>query len=113
MSWTEGTGSLFITEGGNTDRLLLTADKHDNKHFKHINVTLIGDAAFNKELIAQYQERRIGAMERKDEVAANRERRKAQAELDDLDRMVREDVSGRVPNWAQGFGKQRRIRKPD
>ncbi|KAL6303779.1 hypothetical protein BKA93DRAFT_898944 [Sparassis latifolia] len=128
--WSEGTGGFFITEGGNTERLLLvtarhvvfTPDKNENKHFeckndsqRRYNVTLFGDAAFNKyvesikaesggkALIAQYQERRIRAIEGKNDPAANKERQKAQAELDDAREAMEElntfyqDVS---THWA-------------
>ncbi|KZT04518.1 uncharacterized protein LAESUDRAFT_298724 [Laetiporus sulphureus 93-53] len=61
----DGTGGFFIAEGVNTKRLLLVTarhvifppDKNENKHFEHKNdsqprhnVTLFGDAAFNKYL---------------------------------------------------------------
>ncbi|GBE84426.1 predicted protein [Sparassis crispa] len=128
--WSEGTSGFFITEGGNTERLLLvtarhvifTPDKNENKHFerkndsqRRYNVTLFGDAAFNKyvesikaesggkALIAQYQERRIRAIEGKNDPAANKERQKAQAELDEVREAMEElntfyqDVSTR---WA-------------
>ncbi|KAJ6616363.1 hypothetical protein B0H10DRAFT_2176659 [Mycena sp. CBHHK59/15] len=108
--WTEGTGGFFIAEGGNTERLLLatarhvvfTPDKNENKHFerkndsqRRYNVTLFGDAAFNKYLeyikteirgkarIAQYQEGRVRAIEGTDDPAANKEHQKAQADLDE------------------------------
>ncbi|KAJ7145815.1 hypothetical protein C8R44DRAFT_755948 [Mycena epipterygia] len=107
--WAEGTGGFFFAEDGNTERLLLATARHvvfppdmnENKHFeckknsqRRYNVTLFGDAAFNKYLecikgeigdkafTAQYQERRIRAIEGKDDPAANKERQNAQAELD-------------------------------
>jgi hypothetical protein len=94
----------------NTERPLLvtarhvvfTLDKNENKHFERkndgqcrYNITLFGDAAFNKylesikaeiggkALIAQYQERRIRVFEGMDDPAANEERQHAQVELDD------------------------------
>jgi hypothetical protein len=94
----------------NTERLLLvtarhvvfTLDKNENKHFGRkndsqcrYNITLFGDAAFNKylesikaeiggkALIAQYQERCIRVFEGKDDPAANEERQHVQVELDD------------------------------
>jgi hypothetical protein len=108
--WAEGTAGFFITEGGNTERLLLvtarhvvfTPDKSENNHFerknvsqRRYNVTLFGNAALDKylesiqaeiegkALIAQYQERRIRVIEGKDDPAANKERQKAQVELDE------------------------------
>ncbi|EED81207.1 predicted protein [Postia placenta Mad-698-R] len=107
--WVEDTGGFFISEGGKPERLLLVTarhvvfppDKNENKHFEHKNdsqrccdVRLFGDAAFKKYLesikagiggkaiMAQYQERRIKAIEGKGDPAANRERQEAQAELD-------------------------------
>ncbi|KAG8906990.1 hypothetical protein FRB99_005632, partial [Tulasnella sp. 403] len=65
--WIEGTGGFFITESGNTDRLLLvtarhvifTPDNDENKHFERTdgseprhNVMLFGNGAFNKHLEA-------------------------------------------------------------
>src|SRR5579863_1305445 len=97
--WAEGTGGFFITEGGNTKRLLLvttrhvifTPDKNKNKPFKHendsqrrFNVMLFGDGAFKKYLDsikvgirgktfhAQYQERCIAAVEGRDDEEANK-----------------------------------------
>ncbi|KAJ7226228.1 hypothetical protein C8J57DRAFT_1093524, partial [Mycena rebaudengoi] len=58
--WAEGTGGFFITEGGNTERLLLVTARHvifpdENKHFerkydsqRRYNVRLFGDVAFKK-----------------------------------------------------------------
>ncbi|KAF8503721.1 hypothetical protein F5888DRAFT_1631617 [Russula emetica] len=110
--WAEGTGGFFISQGGNTERLLLvtarhvvfTLDKSENKH-KHFerkndtqrryNVTLFSDAAFNKylgsiqaeiggkALTAQYQEGRIRVIEGKDDLAVNKEHQKTQVELDE------------------------------
>ncbi|KAJ6580227.1 hypothetical protein B0H10DRAFT_2235420 [Mycena sp. CBHHK59/15] len=104
------TGGFFIAEGGNTERLLLATarhvvfmpDKNENKHFerkndsqRRYNVTLFGDAAFNKylkyiktdirgkALITQYQEGRVRAIEGTDNPAVNKECQKAQAELDE------------------------------
>ncbi|KAH9964116.1 hypothetical protein BC827DRAFT_1265926 [Russula dissimulans] len=63
--WAEGTGGFFITEGENTERLLLVTARHvvftlnedENQLFEHkndsqscYNITLFGDAAFNKYL---------------------------------------------------------------
>ncbi|KAJ7820563.1 hypothetical protein B0H14DRAFT_3472215 [Mycena olivaceomarginata] len=100
------TGGFFIAEG---ERLLLVIaryvvfmpDEDENKHFERknnsqhrCNVTLFGDAAFNKYLeyakteigskvlISQHQEGRLRAIEGKDDPAANKERQKAQAQLD-------------------------------
>ncbi|KAK0225014.1 hypothetical protein EDD85DRAFT_980166 [Armillaria nabsnona] len=115
--WAEGTGGFFITEGGNTERLLLvtarhvvfTPDKNDNKHFEHkndsqhrYNVTLFSDAAFNKYLgsiqaeiegkafMARYKERCIRAVEGKDDPAANKERQSAQTRLDEAKEAMEE-----------------------
>ncbi|PBK83108.1 hypothetical protein ARMGADRAFT_679182 [Armillaria gallica] len=112
--WAEGTGGFFITEGRSTERLLLvtarhvlfTPDKNDNKHFEYkndsqrrYNVTLFSDAAFNKYLgsiqteigdktfMAQYQERRIRAVEGKDDPAANK-RQSLQTRLDKMRRVM-------------------------
>ncbi|SJL07900.1 uncharacterized protein ARMOST_11257 [Armillaria ostoyae] len=115
--WAGGTGGFFITEGGNTKRLLLvtarhvvfTPDKNDNKHFERKNdsqprhnVTLFSDAAFDKhlksiqaeiegkEFTAEFLERRIRVVEGKDDPAANKERQKLQAELDKAKEAVEE-----------------------
>ncbi|KAA1477184.1 hypothetical protein DENSPDRAFT_844369 [Dentipellis sp. KUC8613] len=63
--WVEGTGGFFITEGDNTERLLLVTARHvvfppednENKPFvrnndgqRRHNVVLFGDAAFNNHL---------------------------------------------------------------
>ena len=105
--WAEGTGGFFITEGGNTERLLLVTARHvvfnpgknENKHFEHKNgsqrykVTLFGDAAFNKylksikakiegkESTVEYRSRCIEAIERKGGRAANKDPRKVREEL--------------------------------
>ena len=127
--WIEGTGGFFITEGGNTDRLLLVTARHvvlapnenENMHFKHMNngqprhdVVLFGDVAFKKYLkfvqdeirgksfLADYNERRIRAVEGKDDQAADRERQDAQRELDEAMKAMEElkpfypDVSTRL-----------------
>ncbi|KAK0458222.1 uncharacterized protein EV420DRAFT_1544249, partial [Desarmillaria tabescens] len=103
--WVQGTGGFFITEGGNTERLLLNENKHferKNDSQRRYNVRLFGDAAFNKHLksikaeirgkaiIAQHQERRIRAVEGKNNLAANKERKKAQAELDEVKEAMEE-----------------------
>lgn len=109
--WDEGTGGFFITEGGNTKRLLLVTARHivfppdenkrNNKHFTHRNssqrrhnVLLFGNSAFVGYLesmkaeievmedVAQYQERRVDAMDGRDDKEANIEREEAQDLLD-------------------------------
>jgi hypothetical protein len=107
----EGTAGFFITEGGNTKRLLLvtarhvifTPDKSENNHFERknnsqprYNVMLFSDGLFNKHLesiqaeiegkvlIAQFQERRIKVIEGKDDPAANKEHQMAQVELGEM-----------------------------
>jgi hypothetical protein len=84
--WAQGSGGFFITEDGNTKRLLLITARHvifppdqnENKHFKHNNdnqdchnVLLFSDTAFTKylksikdkirdqEVLAEYQQRCI------------------------------------------------------
>ena len=118
--WIEGTGGFFITEGGNTDRLLLvtarhvvlTPDENENTHLKNMNngqprhdVVLFGDVAFKKYLkfvqgkvrgnsfTADYQERRIRAVEGKDDQAADRRRQDAQRELDETMKAMEELLS--------------------
>ncbi|KAK0442869.1 hypothetical protein EV421DRAFT_551705 [Armillaria borealis] len=115
--WAGGTGGFFITEGGNTKRLLLvtarhvvfTPDKNKNDYFQHrndsqprYNITLFSDAAFDKHLksiqagirdkpvTAQFLERCIKAVEGKDDPAANKERQEAQAELDEAKEAMEE-----------------------
>ena len=107
--WAGGSGGFFITEGGNTKRLLLVTarhvifmspDKSKNTHFerksdsqRRHNVMLFSDASFNKylesiqakirgeALSAQSQEGRIRVVEGRDDPAANEERRQAQVEM--------------------------------
>jgi len=104
--WTEGTGGFFITEGGNTERLLLVTARHvvfpsnknKNEHFEYNinndshrhNITLFGDAAFTKylesikteieakTLLTGHHEERIRAVEGRDDPEANEERQHAQ-----------------------------------
>jgi hypothetical protein len=127
MGGGEGTGGFFIAEGGNAERLLLVTARHvvftpdKNHHFelkndgRHHRVMLFGDALFNeyleciqaeiggKALNVQYQEERLKAIEGKDDPAANKERQKAQVELDEAREAVEQlnsfyqDVSTR---WA-------------
>ncbi len=105
--WAEGTGGFFITEGGNSKKLLLVTarhvvfkpDKNNNNLFQYKNnsqprhnVILFSDASFDrhlksikaeirdKEIIAQVLERRIEVMVEKDDPALNEERQEAQAE---------------------------------
>ncbi|KAF9778736.1 hypothetical protein BJ322DRAFT_1014326 [Thelephora terrestris] len=106
--WVEGTGGFFITEGENTERLLLVTarhvilpqDKNENKHFEfkdddqnRCNVTLFGDVAFSNYLksikhesrlngfSAEYRETCIrGAEEKNDRAACD----KRQNELDEI-----------------------------
>ncbi|KAG8947964.1 hypothetical protein FRC04_010161 [Tulasnella sp. 424] len=107
--WVEGTGGFFITEGGNTKRLVLVTARHvvfpleenKNEHFedknnsqRRYNVMLYSDEAFKKylesikaeihrkALFTQIQRGRIRAVEGKDDWAANKERQHAQAKLD-------------------------------
>ncbi|KAK0218117.1 hypothetical protein IW262DRAFT_1117502 [Armillaria fumosa] len=107
--WAEGTGGFFITEGGDTKRLLLVTARHvlfppdtnQNKHFERKNsseprhdVMLFGDTAFNEYLhsiqveikrnaiMAEYHERRIEMVEGKDDPEEMQERQHAQDELD-------------------------------
>ncbi|EIW76461.1 hypothetical protein CONPUDRAFT_63989, partial [Coniophora puteana RWD-64-598 SS2] len=107
--WVEGTGGFFITEGGNAERLLLvtarhvvfTPDKNENKHFEHTNssqprhnVMLFSDAGFEKYLksikaeiggkvlTAQHHEDHFEAMEGRNDPTENKERQRAQAELE-------------------------------
>ena len=115
--WAEGTGGFFISEGGNTKRVLLVTARHvvfapnnnQNSLFKRennsqprYNVTHFGDVAFQKylesiraeirgkALIAEHQERRIRAVRGKDNQGANRERRKAQHELEETREAIEE-----------------------
>lgn len=112
---TEGTGGFFITEGGNTKRLLLVTarhvvfppDRNDNKRFEHKNdsqnrhnVTLFGDDAFNKylksiqdkirskEFYVEYHGRRIGSMEGRNDPRTNRAREAAQKVLDEAKKAI-------------------------
>ena len=127
--WAEGTGGFFISDGGNTKRVFLVTARHvvfepnhdrntlfkrENNSQPRYNVTLFGDVAFRKylesiqaeirgkALIVEHQERRIGAV-RGNNQAANRERRKAQHELEEAREAMEElntfyrDVSTR---WA-------------
>jgi hypothetical protein len=109
--WAGGTGGFFISEGGNTKRLLLVTarhvvftspDKSKNNHFEHKNdsqhrhnVMLFSDASFNeylesiqaeigkKAISADINERRIAWAEGKDDPVANEERHQAQVELNE------------------------------
>ena len=110
--WAGGTAGFFISEGGNTERLLLVTARHvvftspDNSHFEHKddsqlrhNIMLFGDASFNEYLesiqakikdearYSQIQERCIMAIEGKDNPA---EKEKRQEELN----KTREAVEG-------------------
>jgi hypothetical protein len=113
--WAEGTGGFFISEGGNTERLLLVTarhivfkpDKNKNTHFehknnsqRHYNVTLFGNAAFNKYLestqtkirhktiITQYHERHIRDIEGRNDPVTNRDRQEIQAKLDNTKKAI-------------------------
>ena len=110
-SWAEGTGGFYMAEGGDSKRILLVTARHvvfppnivDNNRYEcenpnqpHRNVLLLGDDAFNKLLTSiqseigsaaidgEYQERRLGAAERMEVEADEREmeRKGAQAALD-------------------------------
>jgi len=105
--WAEGTGGFFITEDGKPERLLLVtarhvlfkADRNNNKHFEHkddpYNVRLFGDSGFTLYLqsieeeigtrvhIADVMEKRLVAVQGRDDPAANRERQFVQFQLDD------------------------------
>ncbi|KAJ7439344.1 hypothetical protein FB451DRAFT_1302210 [Mycena latifolia] len=108
--WAEGTGGFFVAEGGNPERLLLVTARHvvfvpgesNNKHYERKkdsqppqSVMLFSDSAFSnylqsikaeiggKEFMVQYQQGRIRATEGRDDPAANKERLRAQAELDE------------------------------
>ncbi|EJD02803.1 uncharacterized protein FOMMEDRAFT_156149 [Fomitiporia mediterranea MF3/22] len=111
--WAEGTGGFFIAEGDNKRLLLVTArhvvfppDKSKNKLFEHKddsqprhNVTLFGDAAFErylksiqaeiegKEFYVNYYGRCIREKEEEegeDSPAAKEKRTKYQAEIDKM-----------------------------
>ncbi|KAF8555076.1 hypothetical protein OG21DRAFT_956385 [Imleria badia] len=130
MPCVEGTGGFFIAEDGDTKRLLLvtarhvvfTPDKNENKHFEHMNdsqphrnVMLFGDVAFNKYLEsiknvigakkfhARYQDECISEGTRRDDLEANKEFERAQANLDKVRGTIKEldafyqDV---LTNWA-------------
>ncbi len=115
--WAGGTGGFFITECGNTERLLLVTARHvvftpsenSNEDYEYKNdgrprhkVILFGEAAFEKHLesilaeigkmkmTAVILERRIRAMEGKDDPAVNKERQKLQTMLDDAKEAVEE-----------------------
>ncbi|CAA7263668.1 unnamed protein product [Cyclocybe aegerita] len=117
MPWCEGMGGFFITEGGNTQRLLLVTARHvlftrdmdENKHSERTddsepryNVVLFGDAAFNKyvEFIkneirdqginADYRERGIRRLEGRDDPAANEARERVQYEVHAAKRAIEE-----------------------
>jgi hypothetical protein len=117
--WGEGTGGFFISESGNTKRLLLVTARHvvftlnesqdtlfkrKNGSQPRHNVTLFGDAAFStylesikaeigdKAVIAEHQEGRIKAVAGRDDPAAIKERRRAQYELDEA-RVAMEDLN--------------------
>ncbi|CAA7262387.1 unnamed protein product [Cyclocybe aegerita] len=108
MPWCEGTGGFFITEGGNTERLLLVTARHviftpdmdENKHLERTddrepgyNVMLFGDTAFNKylevikneirgqESNADYYDQCIAELEGRDDPEASKERQRAQDRL--------------------------------
>ncbi|KAG8733123.1 hypothetical protein FRC10_000413 [Ceratobasidium sp. 414] len=111
--WVEGTSGFFITEGGNTKRLLLVTARHvvfppsesENKLFEYKNasqrrdtVTLFGDAAFNRYLesiqtdirgnaiMVDFHEDSIEAIEGGDNAEAVNARKKYQVELNKADK---------------------------
>ncbi|KAN0067490.1 hypothetical protein V8E54_014359 [Elaphomyces granulatus] len=115
--WVEGTGGFFITEGGNTNRLLLITarhvvlvpNKHENKHFerehtsqRRHNITLFGDTSkgFEKYLESikheiqaktyaiQHQEKRIRTIGGEDSPEANTERQDIQIEIHKAKRAI-------------------------
>ncbi|KAF8957093.1 hypothetical protein BDZ97DRAFT_120014 [Flammula alnicola] len=98
--WAEGTGGFFITEGGNTERLLLVTARHvvftpgenKNKHFEPFNKYLesIKAEITGTAIVAELQEGRIGAVEGKDNPVANKERQKAQYKLDEAKDAIEE-----------------------
>jgi hypothetical protein len=128
---TAGTAGFFIAEGGNTERLLLVTarhivftspDKRKNNHFerknnsqRRHNVMLFSDDSFNNHVeyieakirgnavTVEFQERRIRMVEGKDDPAANKERQKAEVELDEAKKAMEQlnsfyqDISTR---WA-------------
>ncbi|TFY68395.1 hypothetical protein EVG20_g3582 [Dentipellis fragilis] len=106
--WAEGTGGFFITEGENSERLLLVTARHvvfppeedENKHFvrkndsqRRCNVMLFGDTAFNNYLTyiktqirlegfgVEYQEQRVERAEGSDDPRAKTVLKDAQREL--------------------------------
>jgi len=109
--WYEGTSGFFMTEGGNSEELLLITARHvvfipregnntlfednesGNEH--RYNVTIFGDVSFGKylefiqaeirgkQVDAELQELRIRAVEGRDNPTANKERQKAQVELEE------------------------------
>ncbi|TFY70698.1 hypothetical protein EVG20_g2313 [Dentipellis fragilis] len=117
---TEGTGGFFITEGENTERLLLVSARHvvfppdedENKHFerkddsqRRYNVTLFGDAAFNNYLNdiktrirgqgyeVDYQEQRLeGAEEEKELEDAQSKLKSAKKSIERLNSLS-QDIS--------------------
>jgi hypothetical protein len=113
--WAEGTGGFFITEGGNTNRLLLITarhvvlvpNEHENKHFerentsqRRHNITLFGDRGFEKYLESirheiqaktyaiQHQEKRIRTIGGEDSPEANTERQDIQMEIHKANRAI-------------------------
>lgn len=111
--WAEGTGGFFITEGGDTKRLLLVTTRHvlfstnQNKHFErknssepHHDVTLFGDTAFNEYLesiraeiegnafMTHIHERDIKMVEGTDDPVTNEARQQCQRELDRMRKAI-------------------------
>ena len=118
-SWAEGTGGFYMAEGGDSKRILLVTARHvvfppnivGNNRYEHENpnqprrnILLLGDGAFNKLLGSiqseigsaaingEYQERRLGAIERMKVEADERERvrKGTQAALDKTKRTMEE-----------------------
>ncbi|OCH84906.1 hypothetical protein OBBRIDRAFT_815290 [Obba rivulosa] len=102
--WAEGTGSFSIVEGGDTERLLLvtarhvifTPDKNENKHFERKNDSQrrynvrLGDAVYNKYLESIKAEIGSKAIIAQHQEGPNKERQKAQAELDEAKEAMEE-----------------------
>lgn len=106
--WAEGTGGFFITEEGDTRRLLLITARHvvfpshsnQNNHFEHRNtsqprhnVTLFGDSAFKKfvqsiqieieenAIMTDIHERRIEYVEENEDARAKKARQNTEFKL--------------------------------
>ncbi|THU84852.1 hypothetical protein K435DRAFT_397583 [Dendrothele bispora CBS 962.96] len=115
--WSQGTGGFFITEGADTERLLLvtarhvvfTPDRDGNEHFEHSdnserrhNVTVFGNTGFERYLesiqteiegqtfMVKHQEGRIRMFEGKTDPLANKRREKSQFALEEAKEAVEE-----------------------